>query len=545
MKKVVFAIAIALVAMSLFAQDNEYQKFLNEQKKQMQENADKYNQSIAEKQQQYQDFVDQQNAEFADFVAKDWELFNNFAKEQLAMTVPKMEKAPVAPKNEANEIVSSKEVSYADDVELPTVTNSIAVAIIKDYINNYEQKTRVEENGKVEELPTKDFDKSRKLNIDNSDNILLNFYGRELAIHVDPKLKIRSKSIEEKSVAQYFANIAQYRKETGELWGELDNIVNEFGLNEWGYFCLMRSLSERMFENINDRVLFCFYMLRNEGGFKTRLARGKNSGNLTLLIALDNSKKVYSYTFFSIDDSQNGSKKVKYYTVYGGGQAKEPVYSYGFSQQDCDKKQMKLDFDKILNMGSCDATREVKLTSNRTISLPYNKSHLAYLDDVPMTVFPIYFESPVSIEAQQVLQKTFNEMKAEYTPAQFIGVLLNLVQTGFDYKTDEEQFGFEKYFYPEEVLGYPYCDCEDRSAMFAWLVQTYTNAPVIGLQYEGHVATAVCFGDDVDMKGEGFLMGNKKYYVCDPTYINATPGMCMPQFKGKTPKVIKVNKFKK
>ena len=64
---------------------------------------------------------------------------------------------------------------------------------------------------------------------------------------------------------------------------------------------------------------------------------------------------------------------MKYYTVYGGGKAKEPVYSYGFSQQDCEKKQMKLDFDHILNMGNCDVVREVNLTRNRTIKLPYTK----------------------------------------------------------------------------------------------------------------------------------------------------------------------------
>ena len=159
-----------------------------------------------------------------------------------------------------------------------------------------------------------------------------------------------------------------------------------------------------------------------------------------------------------------------------------------------------------------------------------------------MTVLPIYFVSSVSIEAQSELQKTFKEMRSEYTPTQFIAMLLHFVQTGFEYKTDEEQFGYEKYFYPEEVIGYPYCDCEDRAALFSWLVQKYTNAKVIGLQYEGHVATAVCFGDDATVKGDGFMYGGKKYFVCDPTYINAGIGMAMPQFKGKTPKVIKLKK---
>ena len=177
---------------------------------------------------------------------------------------------------------------------------------------------------------------------------------------------------------------------------------------------------------------------------------------------------------------------------------------------------------------------------NEKIELPYNSAHIAYLDDVPMTIFPIYFASPISIEAQKVFNTKLNEIRQNYTSTQFIDIILNFVQTAFDYKTDDQQFGYEKYFYPEEVIAYPYSDCEDRSALFAWLVTTYTDAKVIGLQYEGHLATAVCFGDDADITGDAFLYAGKKYYVCDPTYINATIGMTMPQFKDKMPKIVKM-----
>ena len=543
MKKILFAITLVTLAFGAFAQDDEaYQKYLKQQQEQMKAKQQNYQQGIATKQQEYQDYVDKMNAEFADFVAKQWALFEEFKKDRLEMSKPKIEKAPVAENTNEESKIESNIISYSSEEELPKVTHALAVAYDNDNTNSYEVRSRIEADGAVE-LPTKDFDKSKKLAIDNGSNILLNFYGRQIPVHVDPKLKIRSANVEEKAVADYFSKIAKCREETAELWSQLDLVVKGFGLNEWGYFCLLRTLSERMFENVNDRVLFCFYMLRNEGNFKTRIARGKESGNLTLLIALDNSKQVYSYTFFRFVDDENG-KKVKYYCVYGGGKAKEPVYSYDFCQQDAQKKQMNLDFKKILNMGNCDVVRTVKLTKNKEISLPYNNAHMAYLDDVPMTVFPIYFVSPVSIEAQQVLHKTFTEMKSEYTPTQFIAMLLHFVQTGFDYKTDEEQFGYEKYFYPEEVLGYPYCDCEDRSALFAWLVQKYTNAQVIGLQYEGHVATAVYFGDDVNVNGDGFVYGGKKYFVCDPTYINAGIGMAMPQYKGVTPKVIKLKNTK-
>lgn len=160
-------------------------------------------------------------------------------------------------------------------------------------------------------------------------------------------------------------------------------------------------------------------------------------------------------------------------------------------------------FNRNLNMGKCDIERKLNLTKDIKVSLPYNSSHTAYLNDVPMTVFPIYFASPLSIEAQKTLSTEFTKLSKENTPYQLINIILHFVQTAFEYKTD---------------------------------------AKVIGLQYEGHVATAVYFGDNFKTDGDGFIYGGKKYYVCDPTYINASVGMTMPQFAGKTPKVIKLKK---
>lgn len=544
MKRLLFSAVLIFASIAAFSQDDEYQKFLEQQKKQMEEKSKADKHKMSDMSQEYQDYIDRMNAEFAEFVAKQWELFDEFKKQQLAFSLPKIEEAPVAVNTVSErEVVTeeSKEIEYVVETKLPAVTETVNMSYEEKDNDNYELKTRLNKDGAVD-LPVKEYVEEKPTPVTNGTEIILNFYGRQVPLHVSQKLKAKSSGKDEKNVANYFANIAKNREETKSLWDELTGVVDEFGLNEWGYFCLLRTLSEKMFTNIDDRVLFCFYMLRNEGNFKARVARGKNSDRLTLLIALDNSKEVYSYTFFQFKDDENGTRKVKYYTVYGGGKANEAVYSYDFCKQDVDKKEMKLDFTKNLNMGACDVTRTVQLTKKRSVTLPYNKAHMAYLNDVPMTVFPIYFVNPIAIEAQQVLQDSFNEMRSQYTPTQFIQMLLHFVQTGFEYKTDDAQFGYEKYFYPEEVIGYPYCDCEDRSALFAWLVQKYTNAKVIGLQYEGHVATAVWFGDDANVKGDGFMYGGKKYYVCDPTYINASIGMTMPQFKGKTPKIIKLRK---
>ena len=543
MKKLSLFILLIAASFTLMAQVDEYQEYLNSLKKEQEEFARQTEKNISNLQKEYQKFVTEANAEYAAFMKKEWELYENFKTQELTMTLPKIQSAPATSKSNVTE-TSGDDIQYKNVGPLPQVSSVASVnlgASANNYTprkDNYVVRKVVTDSG-VKEVTTNDFSSYANKKYVTGSNVSIDFYGRKLDFVVDAKLRLKNKSVKESDVADYFEEISTMTNETSALWKQIDAYVKTMGLNDWGYFCILRSLSENIFEDIDNRVLFSFYMLRNEGNFKARVTRGKSSNKLTLLAAIDNKKEVYSYSFFRFDDS--AEPQLKYYSIYGGGNSKESIYTYDYCNQDKNLKQIGLDFHNQLNMGKCDAVRELNFEKiNSKVELPYNSSHVAYLNDVPMTVFPIYFASPLSVEAQAVFNQKLNELKKQYSATQFIDILLNFVQTAFDYKTDAQQFGYEKYFYPEEVIAYPYSDCEDRSALFSWLVTTYTDAKVVGLQYEGHIATAVYFGDNVDMEGDKFSYAGKKYYVCDPTYINASIGMTMPQFKGKMPKIIKI-----
>lgn len=543
MKKHLLLSLFVIFAISLYSQDDEYQNYLKTIKEEQSNFNQQSQQGVSELIQEYSEFISKANAEFAEFVSKEWALFEEFKTQELAMSMPKIKEVPTTQKSELTNI-SSDEISYKSNDALPHIAD-IETVESKDGINytpredNYVVRKAVTNSGVKDITRTSDFSSFVKNDITNSSKVNVNFYGKELHFTIDEKIRIKNKGVKESDVADYFVEMARITDVTSSLWEQIDSYVKGMGLNEWGYFCILRSLSEEIIADIDNRVLFNFYMLRNEGKFKVKTARGKESNKLTLLAALDNNKEVYSYTFFRFNEGDNDN--LKYYSIYGGGSSQESIYTYEYNEQDKELNQISLDFHNTLNMGICDAKRELKFEKiNSKIEIPFNSSHVAYLNDIPMTVFPIYFVSPISIEAQQIFNNKLNELKQEYSPVQFIDIILNFVQTAFDYKTDEQQFGYEKYFYPEEVIAYPFSDCEDRSALFAWIVSNYTNAKVVGLQYEGHLATAVYFGDNVDIEGDMFSYGGKRYYVCDPTYINASIGMTMPQFKDKMPKIIKI-----
>ena len=116
------------------------------------------------------------------------------------------------------------------------------------------------------------------------------------------------------------------------------------------------------------------------------------------------------------------------------------------------------------------------------------------------------------------------------------GLLLNFVQTAFEYKTDGDQFGYEKPFFVDELFYYPYSDCEDRAVLYACLVRELLGLEVVLLDYPRHIATAVCFGRPVE--GDYVELNGKRYVVCDPTYINASIGQSMPMYKQERATVI-------
>jgi hypothetical protein len=70
------------------------------------------------------------------------------------------------------------------------------------------------------------------------------------------------------------------------------------------------------------------------------------------------------------------------------------------------------------------------------------------------------------------------------------------------------------------------------------LVRELLGLEVIGLDYPGHIATAVKFNNEVP--GNYVVVGGRNYVICDPTYLNAGVGLGMPRFKGVDPTVILV-----
>lgn len=166
---------------------------------------------------------------------------------------------------------------------------------------------------------------------------------------------------------------------------------------------------------------------------------------------------------------------------------------------------------------------------NTELSLRFNKHLIDFLYEYPHCELATYFSSAVNESIFKELDSVLLALLENKSLAMRVDELLAFTQKAFDYKTDYEQFGKERYFFAEECLFYPYSDCEDRSVLFAKLIKRYLDMPSIGLIFPGHVALAVHF--PYNNEGSFIMYKGQRYLVCDPTFVNAKSGILAPGYE--------------
>ena len=92
--------------------------------------------------------------------------------------------------------------------------------------------------------------------------------------------------------------------------------------------------------------------------------------------------------------------------------------------------------------------------------------------------------------------------------------LMRFTRNAFLYEDDQKVFGKEKRMSPEQTLLNEYSDCDDRAALFFYLVKEIFDLPMIVLLYPTHVSIAVKFDKP---RGKTIVYKGNKYSICEPT----------------------------
>jgi hypothetical protein len=132
----------------------------------------------------------------------------------------------------------------------------------------------------------------------------------------------------------------------------------------------------------------------------------------------------------------------------------------------------------------------------------------------PVVDYASQFNIPLSQETYRSLIPLLKKNLARKTQKRGVDYLMRFTRTAFLFETDTRVFGAEKRLTPEQTLLYDQSDCEDRAALFFYLVKEIYNLPMIVLSFPGHVTVAVQLDKPA---GKPVLFNGKKFTVCEPT----------------------------
>lgn len=356
------------------------------------------------------------------------------------------------------------------------------------------------------------------------------FFGEQVDIEYNKKFKQRFHSkINNNSIANYWQQLATQPHK--KIITQLSKISKDLQLNDWGTALLFDQFSRELQgpnqHNQSSRQLTSWFLLV-KAGFNARIAY-----NDQVFLLMPSKQQLFSTTYFTLD-------KQRYYSVSLNEKSMKPgkVFTYNGNHLN---GQRNLDFSEpnkfIANKQQ--VKRDLSFTyknKKHSINVIYPKNLVNYFNTFPQLDLKNYFAAGMPKETAYGLLTQLKPVIEGQSEIEAVNRLLRFVQTAFKYKTDDDQFHEENYLFPLETLHYPYSDCEDRAAIFAWLTESLLKLDVVILDFPGHIATAVEFSQPT--QGDSWKFNGKRYTVADPTYVNANAGMTMPQYEGKVPKLV-------
>ena len=356
-------------------------------------------------------------------------------------------------------------------------------------------------------------------------NMSFSFYGMKLSTvlcHVQTV-----KGVEHQAIAKAWDAYRQDRV-MKDIIRSLQSLAMMYGLNDWFTFELVRNYTEASCKNSASKIVLQHFLLVNMG-YDVRLA---SCGNQLLLLVPFN-QQVYERSYLVIDGK-------KYYAFYDDSTSKvQNAGVYTCRLPDETDKGRNIDLTiRGGNIGIKTGVAHRFSMSDGKISLQgfVDEGTMEAIRRYPQMDIPFYAMSTIDSNFHQSLLAQVNEQIRGCSEKEAVARILHFVQYAFDYATDREQHGYEKPYFIEENFYYPKNDCEDRAILFAFLVHNLLGLDVHLVQYPGHECTAVNFST-TQMNGDGYMYKGKAFYICDPTFIGASIGQCMPGYRNVKPTV--------
>lgn len=349
---------------------------------------------------------------------------------------------------------------------------------------------------------------------DNYTRISFDFYGDPVELTLDQSFLI---SYNDNLTAQSLKNFqtAIAVSYTAPLVQALLDYKKLYQLDDWLYYQLIRKTAQLISpkaDNYFRYTLYKWFLLTRSGYDATLKTNGEK-----LLFYVQSDENIYNIPFYLKDGKQYVCLN---YHDYGANIDflteifTEVSYPEIEGQKGFSYKVTNLPDFKLSDYEEKDLQFKYK-EKNYRFKVKLNPQIKAIFANYPVVDYESYFNIPLSKATYTSLIPLLKKSVKGMNIKNGVDYLMRFTRYAFLFETDSRQFGAEKRLSPEQTLLYEQSDCEDRAALFFYLIKEIYDLPVIVLSFPEHVTIAVKF--DKQPAGVPIIYNGEKYYVCEPT----------------------------
>jgi hypothetical protein len=341
--------------------------------------------------------------------------------------------------------------------------------------------------------------------------IQFEFYGDTIQFQISKSFIVEFEHLSEDDINQFYKKILNTNY--ASLMQALKKYKTSHKADDWLYYQLIRKTAQQISakaDNYNRYTLYKWFLLTQSGYDAILTYAGEQ-----LLFYVRSNENIYNIPSRIKNDKQYVCLNYHDYTnvdfdkytfkeiVVDDVQATK-IFSYKITQLPEFRPGNYLEKDIRFNYYENDHHFKIKLNPEiKTIFANY-----------PVLDYEYYFNIPLSRETYSTLIPALKEKTKNLSAKKGVDYLMRFTRYAFLFEKDSINFGSEKRLSPEQTLLYEYSDCEDRSALFFYLVKEIYNLPMIVLTFPTHVTMAVYFEKPM---GKPVLYNGKEYTICEPT----------------------------
>lgn len=383
-----------------------------------------------------------------------------------------------------------------------------------------------------------------KENKETVDKNTFMFYGTPMVVRWGNASKFKLAGTDKKSISKAYLELTGSRYDN--LLHDCLALRKDKDLCDWAYYKMLQDMAEAACGKGTNEAVLLQGVLYQQSGYMMRFGLDNNQ-KLHILSRMNGT--VYDRSHWIVDD-KDGNKRI--FFLMDGSKPKNleicdvpypKEQSMSFSIPKLPKLNTVLSNERQFYSG--EPKMMAKASVNKNMIDFFNDYPASFKDNDITTRWPYYANAPLTKEVKEDLYSKLKPQIANASKLMAANALLAWVQWGLDYAIDERVWGSDRAFFAEETLYYPYCDCEDRSILYSYLVRDLLGLDVVMMYYPNepqHMYTAVCFDDD-SVQGDYIIVNGRKFIIADPTCYGAPVGHTGNQMDNQKAKVIPLKRL--